>query len=288
MYAEWILDFLRYIASEKGLAQNTVQAYRRDLALFASFCGERELASLQEQDVVAFLHHLRQGGFADSSICRILVAVRLWFRFLKREQRISRDVTLYLEAPKVWQLIPGVMSMQEVERLLAGPDRNTAVGAADKALLELLYATGARASEVCSLNVQDVGDEMVRIRGKGDKERLVPIAKVAVRAVDHYLVHGRKAPPEERALFVTKRGGRIARGWVWKRVRANAVRAGIAKRISPHTLRHSFATHLLENGADLRVIQEMLGHANIATTDRYTHVSYRHLQKAFARFHPRP
>jgi integrase/recombinase XerD len=190
----------------------------------------------------------------------------------------------------MWQLIPEVLSVAEVDALLKAPDVATAAGARDRAVLQVIYACGLRVSEACGLNLQDVGDQIVRVRGKGGKERVVPIAKSAVEAIDDYLTRFRqegeraKHPP----LFVSEKGKRIDRILVWKRVKHYAEIAGIRKEISPHTLRHSFATHLLENGADLRVIQEMLGHSNIQTTDRYTHISQRHLAEAFEAFHPRP
>jgi integrase/recombinase XerD len=186
----------------------------------------------------------------------------------------------------MWQLIPEVLTVEEVTRFLGAPDRETAVGARDFAIFQVMYASGLRVSELCGLNIGDISDDQVRVRGKGNKERVVPIAASAVAAVDHYLVHSRKEG--DGALFLSNRGQRIDRVAVWERVKFYAKKAVISKEISPHTLRHSFATHLLENGADLRVIQELLGHANIATTDRYTHVSRKHLHAAFEKFHPKP
>jgi integrase/recombinase XerD len=181
-------------------------------------------------------------------------------------------------------LIPEVLSQDEVVRLLAAPHGEAF---RDRAILFVLYASGLRVSELCGLNICDVGEKTVRVRGKGGKDRIVPIAPVAIAAVDLYLTQGRKESGREEALFVTEKGQRIDRYLVWARIKAYARDAGIAKRISPHTLRHSFATHLLENGADLRIIQEMLGHADIGTTDRYTQVSRSHLHRAFSEFHPR-
>lgn len=285
----YVDDFLSCLASEKGLAQNTLVSYRRDLDMFLALLKKRSvlhLKEVREEDVIAFLAQMRADHYATSSICRSLVAVRVFFRFLKREGSIERDITLHLDAPKMWQLIPEVLTTSEVDALLNAPDLNAFSGARDRALFLVLYASGLRVSEVCGLNLQDVDDQVVRVKGKGGKERIVPIAPAAVAAIDHYLVHFRKE--EGSALFVTEKNRRIDRILVWKRVKLYAKRAGINKPISPHTLRHSFATHLLENGADLRVIQEMLGHANIATTDRYTHISTQHLSDAFNAFHPRP
>lgn len=284
-------EFLVYLAAEKGASKNTSDAYRRDLALF---CRQLEKEGIQgfqdvrEKELVSFLAFLKQENYASSSICRALVAIKTLFRFLKKEGKIKEDVTHYLDSPKMWQLIPEVLTMEEMERLLAAPESSTLEGARDKAILEVVYASGLRVSEVCGLNIHDLDDAFVRVKGKGGKERVIPIAKVAIDAVDHYLVNFRQSAEEEKALFLSAKGKRIDRITVWKRVKLYAKKAAIQRKISPHTLRHSFATHLLENGADLRVIQEMLGHASVATTDRYTHVSQKHLQAAFESFHPRP
>ena len=232
---------------------------------------------------------LTDQNYATSSISRNLISIKVLFRFLKRERIINNNVALYLETPKLWQLIPEVLSLDEVERLLQQPDPNHPYGARDKAILELLYASGLRVSEVCCIKINDVDDDCVRAFGKGSKERLVPLGKHALAAIDHYLNIFRDQVDSEKqkALFVTKGGKPIDRVSVWRMIKDYAKKAGITKNISPHTLRHSFATHLLDNGAELRVIQEMLGHASITSTDRYTHVSKAHVQKAFDAFHPR-
>ncbi len=301
MMQQWIDDFLSYLGSEKGLAQNTLLSYRRDIELFMKlhpypnslknreFDKEKKsLLSVKEEDILLFLSVLKDRNYATSSICRTLVAIKMLFRFLKRENLIPQDVTQHLDSPKMWQLIPEVLTVVEVDLLLRAPDSSTAEGARDLAILKVIYASGLRVSEVCGLNLQDVDDQIVRVNGKGGKQRIVPIAKSAIEAIDFYLGHHRLQMDQETALFVTSKGKRIDRMMVWKRVKTYGKMAGITKEISPHTLRHSFATHLLENGADLRVIQEMLGHASIATTDRYTHISQRHLTEAFEAFHPRP
>ncbi len=290
---QWIEDFLCYLGSEKGLAHNTLISYRRDLALFERQLNQKEVVSfdlVSEEDVIAFLSLLKTQGYASSSICRTLVAVKMLFRFLKKECLVTKDVTQHLDSPRMWQLIPEVLTLAEVDTLLKAPDRTTPSGARDGAILQIIYASGLRVSEVCTLNICDIDDKTVRVRGKGGKERVVPIAKSAVDAIDHYLIHFRRSAEEvkQTPLFTSDRGKRMDRTFIWKRVKLYAKSAGIVKEISPHTLRHSFATHLLENGADLRVIQEMLGHSNIATTDRYTHISKRHLTEAFEAFHPRP
>ena len=279
-------EFLLHLSAEKGLSQNTLLAYGRDLAQFLHSLKHTHLATFQEEDIIAFLSEKKQKKQATSSICRALVALQMFFRFLKREGLVEKDITLHLDSPKMWQLIPEVLTSSEVEALLQQPDPATPQGARDRAILLVIYASGLRVSEACGLNLHDVGDEVVRVRGKGNKERIIPIAKRAVDAIDHYLVHFRKG--KEDALFLGQRGQRIQRGAIWQQIKDYAKQAGIHKRISPHTLRHSFATHLLENGADLRIIQELLGHASIATTDRYTHISSQRLSQAFDAFHPRP
>lgn len=219
----------------------------------------------------------------------MLVAIKVFFRFLKKEGLISVDLGCYFETPKIWQLIPEVLQIGEVDALLSQPKIDDRIGARDKAILELLYATGMRVSELCGLCIHDLSDTFVKVQGKGNKERIIPVGKKAIVAVDHYLVHYRGEVREENGpLFVTSGGKPIDRIMVWNRVKMYAKKAGIAKSISPHTLRHSFATHLLEGGADLRLIQDMLGHEDIGTTDRYTHVSGSRLRAAFKEFHPRP
>ncbi len=287
-----IADFLSYIASEKGLSRNTIEAYQRDTEAFLVFLKQKGISAynqVKEEHFVGFLSHLKSEKYATASICRTLVACKVLFRFLKREGLISSNPSLYIDTPKLWQLIPEVLSFKEVERLLNQPDPSTAAGARDKAILELLYASGLRVSELCTIGIYDVDDNYVKVMGKGRKERLVPLGVPALQAIDHYLTHYRDQTDSSRqqTLFVTRTGTPMNRVAIWSMVKFYAKKASILKNISPHTLRHSFATHLLDHGADLRVIQELLGHANIATTDRYTHVSRSHLQEAFQAFHPR-
>lgn len=280
-----IHDFLVYLGSEKGLSPHTLEAYRRDLEGLKNFLQEEALDHVTAEQVIAYFEHLKNRGMASSSLCRGLVAVKVFFRFLKREKRIGHNPTVFLESPKMWQLIPEVMTVDEVSRFLEAPEKDHFVGARDRALFHLMYAAGLRVSEVCMLDIGDVSDDHVRVKGKGGKERIVPVAPVAIDTLDYFLIHFRM--DGEGALFVSQRGARMSRVAVWERVKHYARKAAITKEISPHTLRHSFATHLLENGADLRIIQELLGHANIATTDRYTHISHKHLKTAFEKFHPK-
>lgn len=289
---EHLDDFLMYIGSEKGLSPNTIEAYQRDGLAFVEFLelkGITTFIDVCQSHIVDFIASLQDQDYATSSISRNLISIKVLFRFLKRERIIDNNVALYLESPKLWQLIPEVLSLDEVEKLLQKPDPNHPYGARDKAILELLYSSGLRVSEMCSIKINDVDDDCVRVFGKGSKERLVPLGKHALGAIDHYLNLFRDQVDSEKqkALFVTKGGKSIDRVSVWRMIKDYARKAGITKNISPHTLRHSFATHLLDNGAELRVIQEMLGHASINSTDRYTHVSKAHVQKAFDAFHPR-
>jgi integrase/recombinase XerD len=286
-------DYFIYLASEKGLAINSIAAYRCDIEAFVawlSFEGITDFKEVYQEHLVCYLGVLRSQGRASSSIARAMIACRVLFKFLYRERYISSNPLRQLETPKQWQLIPDVLSTSEVDRLLAQADPATELGARDRAVIDLLYSCGLRVSECCNLGLYDLDDSKVRVRGKGGGERLVPVGSKAIESIDHYLANYRptelkedKNPP----LFITRLGKRITRILVWQRIKLYSRQAGITKSVSPHTLRHSFATHLLDNGADLRVIQEMLGHASIDSTDRYTHVSKKQLQDAFMRHHPR-
>lgn len=283
------LDFLDYIRSEKGLSPHTIEAYGRDISLFGSLLNGKHWKEVVPEDILAFLGLLKGKGYASSSICRTLVAIKVFFRFLKKEGEMTLDLGRYFDTPKIWQLIPEVLSVEEVDALLAQPKTDDSLGSRDKAILELLYATGMRVSELCGLSLNDLSDTFVKVKGKGKKERIIPVGKKAMTAIDDYLLRFRGEMKEENGpLFISPRGKPIDRITVWNRVKAYARSAGIAKSISPHTLRHSFATHLLDNGADLRLIQDMLGHEDIGTTDRYTHVTGNRLKAAFKAFHPRP
>ncbi len=286
------LDFLSYLASEKGLASNTQEAYGRDLFFFLSYLQERSLPDIQSLDdahIISFLEILHHKTRAPASIARALIAIKSFCKFLKREGVITKPVGKLLETPRLWQKLPHVLTEEEVELLLAQPDRATPEGIRDFAVLELLYATGIRASELSSLGIYDVGDGEIRVKGKGSKERMVPVAKRALDAIDHYLTQMRSQYESdiEKHLFVTVKGKPMNRTHVYQIVKKYAQQAGIRKNVHPHTLRHSFATHLLDHKADIRIIQELLGHASIATTDRYTHLSQPAVIEAFHRFHPR-
>jgi integrase/recombinase XerD len=287
-------SFLSYIRVEKGLAQNTLAAYGRDLGKFAAFAAARKraLKQVSRDDVVDFLGHLYRHKLDSRSVARHLVTLRNFFRFALAENLVQEDPTLNLESPKGWKKLPAFFSIEEVDRLLAQPDPSTPLGLRDKAMLEMLYSTGLRVSELSTLRVGDVQMEMgfVRCTGKGDKERLVPLGKQALGAVRTYLrqarpklLRGGPAP----FLFLNRFGGRISRVSLWKILAAYGRRAGLRRKLSPHKLRHSFATHLLERGADLRSVQLMLGHADIATTQIYTHVVQERLKHIYKAHHPR-
>lgn len=278
-------DFKDYLASEKGLSALTIKAYLQDVLSFQTFI-QKEWASITQEDGLSFLSDLQTKQYKTSSISRKLIAVKVFFKFLKREDKIQRDEINPIASPKLWQLLPDILSRQEIEKLLTMPDRTTCLGARDRAILEVLYASGLRVSELCSLRIYDVDDTFLKVKGKGRKERLVPLGRKAVEAINAYHPFLDAFEGNEQ-LFVTSKGKPINRIEVWRMVKRYIAQAGITKKISPHSLRHSFATHLLDEGADLRVIQEMLGHSNIASTDRYTHVSRHHLTEAFKNFHPR-
>ncbi|MFN0065558.1 MAG: site-specific tyrosine recombinase/integron integrase [Chlamydiales bacterium] len=279
----FVEEFTIFLRAEKGLALNTIESYERDVRKLATFL---EKECLSQDSLYRFLSQLKKQGYASSSIARCMISLRIFFRFLFRENYVDQNFSHYVETPKIWQLIPDVLTQGEIVRLLQTPDPSTLLGARDRAILEVFYASGLRCSELCQLKIEDVSDTQVRVLGKGGRERIVPIGTKAIEALDHYLLCFRDQH-EGSKLFLSQRGRPLDRIAVWKMIKRRAKEAGILKNIFPHTLRHSFATHLLEEGAELRVIQEMLGHATIATTDRYTHISRSHVQAAFEKFHPK-
>lgn len=289
---DYTQDFLSHLKSERALAANTILAYGSDLKKWHQFLSAHNIHSLQELNeplFIQFLDTLKTQAYAPSSQSRLLIAIKMYWLFLKKEGILPKEFSLNIDTPKVQQRLPHVLTLGQMQRLLDVPDSKDAVGCRDRAILYILYACGLRVSEVCGLNISHVDDTAIRVKGKGGKERMVPIAGCAVAAIDDYLVRFRSnASEQQEALFLSQKGQRIDRITVWKQIKKYAKAALIETHISPHTLRHCFATHLLENGADLRVIQEMLGHSHIGTTDRYTHVSTSHLQQAFEAFHPRP
>jgi integrase/recombinase XerD len=296
-------SFLRQLAIERGLAKNTVSAYRRDLKVYLVFLEQSQTASfadVSEQTVANYAQSLVQvRGLASSSVARMLAAVRGLHKYLLSENQVPQDVAASVKPPKSSRRLPKAISVAEVERLLdaAGPaaesaDSISSIRVRDRALLELLYATGARVSEVVNLDLDDLVDPtLVRLFGKGAKERIVPVGGFAQRALQAYLVRIRPALASlgkgTPALFLNQRGGRLSRQSAWQIISDAASAAELQGEISPHTLRHSFATHLLEGGADVRVVQELLGHSSVATTQIYTLVTVDRLREIYATAHPR-
>jgi len=288
-----IARYLDHLSAERGLASNTILAYRRDLELLARHLpGPRTPQRARAQDLLSVLRRLRAEGRSPRSLARWLVAVKGFFAFLVQEGIAREDPAALLEAPRLWRSLPHVLSDQEVESLLAAPDPLEPRGARDAAMLEVLYATGLRVSELVGLRLADFHADAgyVRCMGKGSKERVVPIGAEAARALRAYLGGARAALTRSRrsdALFLNRAGARLTRQGFWKILRAYGRKVGIHTPLSPHTLRHSFATHLLEHGADLRSVQLMLGHADISTTQIYTHVNRERLRRLYRDFHPR-
>jgi integrase/recombinase XerD len=293
-----VLDFLSYLELERGLSRNTLNAYRTDLLQFGDFLRRRSVAGLDARpsDIAEFLAELATGNgrppCSASTIHRKAACLRSFYKHLRREELVGDDPTAALHAPRRSRKLPQVLNYAQVQRLLAAPRGDTPAVRRDRALLEVMYASGLRASETIGLDVADVDLKrgFLRARGKGSKERLVPLGRQAIAALSAYLRDGRPKLVGERAeprLFVNFRGGSLTRQGLYKIVQRHAREAGLSGQMSPHTLRHSFATHLLAGGCDLRAVQEMLGHADISTTQMYTHLSGEQLKEVYFRAHPR-
>jgi integrase/recombinase XerD len=292
-----ISAFLTHVKVEKGLSSNTVSAYKRDLVKFDAFARKRKLSleAISRDDLVDFLAGLYRQKLESRTVARQLVTLRNLFRFAQTQDLISVDPCINLESPKIRRTLPGYLRLEEVERLLEQPDEGTSLGLRDRAMLEVLYSTGLRVSELISLRVSDLDAKggSVRCIGKGDKERIVPVGRKALGMVEKYLRQARAhlcckgKSAGSPVLFVNRRGGALSRVGVWKILSAYGRRAGLRRPIKPHMLRHSFATHLLERGADLRSVQLMLGHADISTTQIYTHVVEERLKQIYKAHHPR-
>lgn len=286
--------FLNYLRVEKHLADNTLQSYGRDLRFFSEFLhkkGAKDLDGVGEEDIIRFITGLRSRGVRSRSISRALVSVRSLFRFLIREHLIRDDPSGKIEFPKMGQRLPKTLNLSQVDSILIQPRTDTPIGNRDYAMLQLMYATGMRVSELVGLRVNSLNLDggYLRVVGKGSKERIVPIGTAAMKALQEYidLVRDRRGGLLSEYLFIGRGGSRLTRQAFWKRIKGYARRAGVKINVTPHMLRHSFATHLLERGADLRSVQTMLGHADVTTTQIYTHVSARHLQRLYKKFHPR-
>jgi integrase/recombinase XerD len=290
-----MLDFLAYLEFERGLSRNTLEAYRSDLLQYGRFLLERDVSALEASsaDVADFLSALAtSNGASTATIHRKAACLRSFYRHLRREGMLENDPTAALSAPRRGRRLPHVLTRDEVNRLLAEADSTEPAGRRDRALLETMYACGLRASETIGLELADLDleEQVLRAKGKGSKERVVPIGRQAVQALRIYLTNGRPhivgARPESH-VFVNFRGGPLTRQGLYKIVRRHAMRAGLEDRMSPHTLRHTFATHLLAGGCDLRSVQEMLGHADVATTQLYTHLTSQRLKDVYFKAHPR-
>lgn len=284
---ESLIDsFLLTLQSERYASLHTLDAYRRDLSQLAQFLETEEL-KVEELELAQLTHFAQQQSqtLQASSLARRIKAVRSFLRFLLAEGVLRSDSFTSLKTPKIGQTLPRFFSIEEVNALLQQPDQDSFEGARDYAFIELIYAAGLRISEACSLKISNLGDESVRIMGKGSKERMVPVHSRAIRAVDSYL--GRFRNDDFPYLFVSKKGRCVNRHQMFRRIKSYIEAAGLREELTVHSLRHSFATHLLNAGADIRVIQELLGHRDLATTDRYTHVSAVQIKEAFDAFHPR-
>ena len=294
VWADAVERFLDYLIVECGLARATIEAYRRDLMEFSRFLQEESVTpkNLGLPAITGHLQALQRRGLVVASIARHLAAIRMFLRFLHARGDVQRDLTALLESPKRWRILPAVYHYEQVAEVLDAPDPEEPMYLRDRALLELLYATGLRASELASLKVKDVNVQVGYLRciGKGRKERIVPVASRALDCLAKYLLELRtqlERSHSDGALFLTRTGRMIERTMVWRLVRKYARRAGVNGSLSPHTLRHCFATHLLQGGANLRIVQELLGHSDVATTQIYTHVDLERLKEVHRKYHPR-
>lgn len=288
-------EFIDYLSVEKGLSKNTLESYKRDLCSFCKYlkvCGISTFEETSRNNIVGFLLTLRQAGKATATLSRNLASIRSLYAFLFQERRLTDNPAADLESPKLEKKLPRVLTTQEVDVLLEQPDNLQITGIRDRSMLEVIYATGIRVTELMTLDTGDINLDagFIRCIGKGSKERIIPVGSMAIRFLGVYLEESRPKLVKhsgEQALFVNQHGKRLTRQGFWKILKKYARQTGIGKEITPHTMRHSFATHLLENGADLRSVQEMLGHADISTTQIYTQVTKRKLRDVYEKTHPR-
>lgn len=293
---ELIEEFLSYISVERGMAKNTLSSYKRDLMRFSKFLGSEKIDSVDKvsrQMITSFMMAEKDRGLSSNSISRELACIKSFFKFLASENRIKEDVAGIIESPKLWKRLPSTLSLDEVEDLLKAPNLKDVMEIRDKACLELMYATGMRVSELVNLRMNDLNMDVgfVKCFGKGSKERIVPFGRKARGSLLMYLDRSRPKFLKNKVsnfLFLRRGGKPMSRQTFWKIIKKYVRQAGIKKKVTPHSLRHSFATHILERGADLRVVQEMLGHADISTTQIYTHISKDRLKSIHQKFHPRP
>ena len=293
---EQIIDYLHYLTIERGLSQNTRKSYERDLEQYLTFLTEQHIKDWQAVDrvlILSFLQQLQQSGKSSATIIRMVSSLRRFHQFLRQERFTDHDPMQHIDSPKKQQQLPDTLSLSEVERLIETPDTKEVLGIRDRAILEVMYATGLRVSELIGLQLKDLHLSMglLQTTGKGDKERIVPLGDLAIQWIETYLEEARpfltRKHPEESHLFVNNHGKQLSRQGIWKNLKALVRKAGITKNVTPHTLRHSFATHLLENGADLRTVQELLGHADISTTQIYTHITKKRMTEVYKQHFPR-
>lgn len=290
-----LMDYLHYLKVERGLSENTINSYGIDLKLFLEYLRENEIPSFKQVNkevIVNYMQSEKNNNKANSSILRSVSSLRKFFQYLAQEKIIEKDPMLLIDTPKKKQHLPQVLTKEEVEKLLRSPNTGQVLGLRDRVMLELMYATGLRISEIINLKLEDLHLTMGTLQtlGKGHKERIVPVGDEAIKWVNRYLEEARpKLLKQKRSnyLFLNFHGNNLTRQGVWKNLKAEVRKAGIQKNITPHTLRHSFATHILENGADLRIVQKLLGHADISTTQIYTHLSNKQLADIYNRAHPR-
>jgi len=293
---ELVEEFLNHLSVERGLADNTLTSYKRDLKRFFEYLKSRHIDSMERvsrQTVNSFMLFEKDRGLSANSISRELACLKSFLKFLLMENKVKEDVTSVIESPKLWKKLPSTLSINEVDSLLKAPNVRSMMGVRDKASLELMYATGMRVSELINLKMNDLNMDVgfVKCLGKGDKERIIPFGRKAKESLIRYLDKARATFLKKKVsnfLFLTRLGKPMSRQTFWKTIKKYAILAGIKKEIMPHSLRHSFATHILEGGADLRIVQEMLGHSDISTTQIYTHVNKDRLKSIHHKYHPRP
>lgn len=294
---EYLSHFKGFLTLEKGLSSNTVQNYGSDLNDFITWLKKRKISSaekLSRSDIIAYIGDCKNKGYEPATLARRLVSIKIFFRYLFQEKLLSKDITDVMDSPKLWRILPDFLSVSETESLLKAfpASAKDPLLFRNRTILELMYASGLRVSELAGLNLRDIhiDEGIIRITGKGNKERIVPVGRAALKILNKYISEIRPRlikNADEKKVFLSKNGRPLDREWIWNIVKKAAREAGINKNIHPHTLRHSFASHLLENGADLRIIQEMLGHADISTTQIYTHVDRKRIMNIHKRFHPR-
>lgn len=293
---EVLEEYVTYLQIERGLSANTIESYRRDLSQYIDYLkkdGKKDWNEVDRFFVLSFLQSLKEENKSANTIIRMVSSLRKFHQYLHQENVMALDPMLHIDTPKKAQKLPKILSASEVERLIEAPDTSSKLGLRDRAILEVMYATGLRVSEVTNLKMDDLHLSMglIQTKGKGDKERIIPIGGTAIKWLEEYLTYSRskleQRGQESPYVFLNHRGKSLSRQGVWKNLKALVRKACIKKEVTPHTLRHSFATHLLENGADLRVVQELLGHSDISTTQIYTHITKHRLSSVYKTYHPR-